>query len=110
MRSAVSLIYKDQKMPKNDFLARMKTVFNNHRGVSAIVLGDFNINMKEDNSLANTAYSEGFLPLVNCGTTIHDSLLDQIFVNATPLANSTVTVTLQSYFSDHDLVVLCIPK
>ena len=68
-------------MPKNDFLERLRKVFRSHKESNSIIMGDFNINMKEDDSLKTVAGKEGFYPIVNCGTTIHGSLLDQIFIN-----------------------------
>ena len=97
-------------MGKQDFLIKMETVFENLKDKKAIVLGDFNINMHNDNSLTKIAHAHGFVPLINCSTTVNDSLLDQIFINSSQLEKGVKTVFLQSYFSDHDLVVMCIPK
>ena len=105
----LTVLYKDHSMPKNEFLSRMKNVFLNHKKTDSIIMGDFNINMKEDFSLEAVASAEGFYPIVRCGTTIHDSLLDQIFINFSKPSNWEV-VSLQSYFSDHNLIVVCMKR
>ena len=107
----LSLIYKDHKMKKSDFLTKMQHLFRKHANDNSILLGDFNINTKEDRSLNDLAYKENFVPIVDCTTTIHGSILDQVFVNSTLLETISFSVeVLHSYFSDHDLVVLCIRK
>ena len=96
-------------MPKKEFLEIMQQVFHKHQQSNSFIMGDFNINMKEDHSLEAIAHAKGFIPLVDCATTIHDTLLDQVFINFPAPKNSHIVV-LQSYFSDHDLVVLCMKK
>ena len=108
-QNTLTLIYRDHSMPRTDFLKRMRYIFQKHSHGNSIIMGDFNINMKEDDSLKSIANTEGFFPLVDCGTTIHDSQLDQIFINFQTPVNWKV-VSLQSYFSDHDLIVLCVKK
>ena len=105
----MTLIYKDHQMPKKEFLQMMQQVFHNHQPSKSFIMGDFNINMREDHSLETIARTKGFIPLVDCATTIHDTLLDQVFINFPAPKNSHIVV-LQSYFSDHDLVVLCMKK
>jgi hypothetical protein len=109
-RTYVSLIYKDHKMRKQEFLRKMEQVFKAHRNTVGLVLGDFNINMLEDDSLYKVASSEGFKPLVTSGTTIHEHLLDQMFINSDIDEESIQVQVFPSYFSDHHLVVLCIKK
>ena len=106
----ISLIYKDQDMKKTTFLTKLENVFSNHQNHPAVVLGDFNIDMNKSDCLRNCAFKYGFAPLVNSETTINGSLLDQIFVNDTVFFQNAQIVTLQSYYSDHDLVIMCIPK
>ena len=105
----VTLLYKDQKMSKKDFLSRMDQLFSLHGDREAIIMGDFNIDMKQDNSLETVARANGFLPIVDVATTIYDSLLDQVFINF-PMPRNWEVISLQSYFSDHNLVVLCLKK
>ena len=105
----ITLIYRDHHMPKKVFLQKMQSVFLKHQESNSIIMGDFNINMKDDNSLESIACAKGFFPLVDCGTTIHDTVLDQIFINF-PMPRNWKVVSLQSYFSDHNLVVLCMKK
>ena len=105
----LTVLYKDHGMPKKEFLSRVKNIFSSHKDTASIIMGDFNIDMRKDNSLATVASLEGFSPLVDCGTTIHDSLLDQIFINFETPINWKV-VSLQSYFSDHNLIVLCMKR
>jgi hypothetical protein len=109
-KTYVSLIYKDHRMRKQEFLRKMEHVFKAHRNNVGLVLGDFNINMLEDDSLYEVASSEGFRPLVTSGTTIHEHLLDQMFINSNISEKEIQVQVLPSYFSDHHLVVLCIKK
>ena len=107
--SHVSCIYKDHDMPKNVFLTEMEKVFESHSLYPSIIAGDFNLYDDENEhneSLNSCALRYGFVPTVHHGTTIHDHLLDQIFINGT----YSKTIILPSYFSDHNLVVLCLPK
>ena len=110
--SNVSCIYKDHEMPKKVFLSNMEKVFESHSLYPTIIAGDFNLydEKNEHNELLNSsAQKYGFVPTVHHGTTIHDHLLDQIFITKTHNEDSK-TVILPSYFSDHNLVVLCLPK
>ena len=107
----VSALYKDHAIKKSDFLNGMKAVFRKRHQVNSLIMGDFNFDMKKDEALADIASSEGFYPLVTSGTTIHGSLLDQIFVNDAFFRSGLIKIEiLQSYFSDHDLVVACLRK
>jgi len=108
-QNMLTLIYRDHSMPKTEFLRKIKYVFRKHSHGNSIIMGDFNFNMKEDDSLKSIANEEGFFPIVDCGTTIHDSQLDQIFINFQTPVNWKI-VSLQSYYSDHNLIVLCINK
>merc|ERR1711954_3475 len=105
----MGVVYRDHLMPKTEFLQKIRNVFQNHSHGSSIIMGDFNIDMKKEESLRSIANEEGFFPIVECGTTIHDSQLDQIFINFQTPVNWEV-VSLQSYFSDHNLIVLCVNK
>ena len=112
--SFVSCIYKDHDMPKNVFLNDMDDIFENHGQLSypSIIAGDFNLydDKNHYNGLLNSsAEKHGFVPTVHQGTTINDHLLDQIFITESYLSQSK-TVVLPSYFSDHDLIVLCLPR
>ena len=110
--SHVSCIYKDHEMPKKVFISNMDKVFESHSLYPSIIAGDFNLydEKNEYNELLNsTAQKYGFVPTVYHGTTIHDHLLDQIFITKAHSEDSK-TVILPSYFSDHNLVVLCLPK
>ena len=107
---SISLIYKDHMMPKNEFLGKLEKVFQQYKDVPSIVLGDFNINTWEDDSFVTLAHAHDYVALVEGSTTINGNLLDQILVRNCPLIDYCDFVTLPAYFSDHDLVVMCIPK
>ena len=76
----------------------------------SMILGDFNIDTLKDNYLVSLVKKHKFVPLVKNGTTINGNLLDQIYVCNFPILDKCEVVTVPSYFSDHDLVVLCLPK
>ena len=114
-------IYKDHNMSKKDFLSKIENVFDDHRTFFeehstslSIIMGDFNLYDENGKSLKNLntlAIQNGFIPLINKGTTINGHLLDQIFITDTGKnRNHQKTVILPSYFSDHNLVVLCLEK
>ena len=75
-----------------------------------MILGDFNIDTLKDDELVGLVKKHKFIPLVKNFTTINGNLLDQIYVCNFPILDSCKVVTVPSYFSDHDLVVLCLPK
>ena len=56
------------------------------------------------------AIEHKFESLVQNSTTINGNILDQIYVCNFPFLVNYEVVTMPSYFSDHDLVVLCVPK
>ena len=107
--TSFSLIYKDHKIPKREFHDKIISVFRSSKETK-LVLGDFNYNMVEDTSIQDIAENEGFQPTVSRGTTIHDHLLDQIFISPDVNNNNLAVCVLPSYFSDHHLVVLCVPR
>ena len=110
--SFVSCIYKDHEMPKKHFIDDMKKVFEHFSNYPSIITGDFNLYDEHDKDIGllnSFAKQNGFVPTVHQGTTINDHLLDQIFVND-HLKESFTSVNLPSYFSDHNLVVLCLKK
>ena len=110
--SFVSCIYKDHEMPKKHFIDDMKKVFEHFSNYPSIITGDFNLYDEHDKDIGllnSLAKLNGFVPTVHQGTTINDHLLDQIFVND-HLKESFTSVNLPSYFSDHNLVVLCLKK
>ena len=105
-------IYKDHRMPRKTFLSKMKNVFENHKSSLSIILGDFNLhdeNGKDMEQLNSLARNNGFIPVVREGTTINGHLLDQVFITDTS-TQCLQTVVLPSYFSDHNLVVVCMKK
>ena len=109
----VSCIYKDHEMSKNVFIAKVNKVFETLENFPSIIAGDFNLhddNNKSNDLLNSCAQEYGFVPMVDEGTTIHDHLLDQFFINCDNYENESKSVILPSYFSDHSLVVLCITK
>ena len=109
----VSCIYKDHEMSKNVFIAKVNKVFETLENFPSIIAGDFNLhddNNKSNDLLNSCAQEYGFVPMVDEGTTIHDHLLDQFFINCDNYKNESKSVILPSYFSDHSLVVLCIKK
>ena len=85
-------------------------MFQQYKDVPSIILGDFNINTREDNSFVTLIDAHEYVPLVEGSTTINGNLLDQILVRNCSFFDHCDVVTLPAYFSDHDLVVLCIPK
>ena len=85
-------------------------MFQQYKDVPSIVLGDFNINTWEDDSFVTLAHAHDYVALVEGSTTINGNLLDQILVRNCPFIDYCDFVTLPAYFSDHDLVVMCIPK
>lgn len=109
-KTFISLIYRDHKMKKQEFLRKMELVFKAHENNVGLILGDFNFNMIEDDSLQRVAASHCFKPIVSHPTTIHEHLLDQIFINSSISEEAIRVHVLPSYFSDHHLVVLCIKK
>ena len=111
--SFISCIYKDHEMPKNVFIDEMNNIFATLSDYPTIVAGDFNMydeNNKYNELLNSCAEKYGFAPMVHQGTTIHDHILDQIFINDEKKRSSSKIVILPSYFSDHSLVVLCLKK
>ena len=111
--SFISCIYKDHEMPKNIFIDKMNNIFATLSDYPTIVAGDFNMydeNNKYNELLNSCAEKYGFAPMVHQGTTIHDHILDQIFINDEKKRSSSKIVILPSYFSDHSLVVLCLKK
>ena len=107
---SISLVYKDHHMPKEEFLTELEEVFKQKMNIPSIILGDFNINMLDDESLMLLQVKYKFIPMIDVGTTINGHLLDQIFVSNFPFFSDCDVVTLPTYFSDHDMLVLCIPK
>ena len=107
---SISLIYKDHKMQKDEFLGKLEKVFQQYKDVPSIILGDFNINTREDSSFVTLIDAHEYVPLVEGSTTINGNLLDQILVRNCSFFDHCDVVTLPAYFSDHDLVVLCIRK
>ena len=109
----ITCIYKDHAMPKNIFKNKMEKVFENFQIKPSIIAGDFNLydeNGRYNGLLNSLALENNYFPLVHKSTTINGHLLDQIFINDENYVNSSKIVTLPSYFSDHDLIVLCIKK
>merc|ERR1712212_547357 len=109
----VSCIYKDHEMSKNVFIAKVNKVFETLENYPSIIAGDFNLydeNNKSNDLLNSCAREYGFVPMVEEGTTIHDHLLDQFFINCENYKYNSKSVILPSYFSDHSLVVLCVKK
>ena len=91
----------------------MDNIFATLSAYPTIVAGDFNLYDEEDKYnelLNNCAQNHGFAPTVYQGTTINDHILDQIFINDDTQRSSSKTVILPSYFSDHNLVILCLKK
>ena len=112
-QSFVSCVYKDHGMPKPLFINKMKNVFENFQAKPSIIAGDFNLydnNNKYNGLLNSSAHENNFFPLVNESTTVNGHILDQIFVNDKKYLNSCKIVNLPSYFSDHNLIVLCVKK
>ena len=107
---SINLIYKDHIMPRKEFLKLLKQLFKNKMHLPSIILGDFNINTLEDSDLMGLAIEHKFESLVQNSTTINGNILDQIYVCNFPFLVNCEVVTMPSYFSDHDLVVLCVPK
>ena len=104
-------IYRDHKMTKQVFLAHIETVFESHRTIPSVILGDFN--SYDENNMFNSqlnalANKYGFIETVRQGTTVNDHLLDQIYVTDTKQYDLMKMVVLPSYFSDHNLVILCL--
>ena len=97
-------------MPRKEFLKSLKQLFKNRMHLPSIILGDFNINTLKDSDLMGIAREHKFESLVQTSTTINGNILDQIYVCNFPLLYNYEVVTIPSYFSDHDLVVLCVPK
>ena len=104
----ISVIYRDHKLPKHEFLKKMEEVFQAHENNAGLILGDFNFNMMEDDSLYRIAASYGFKPVVSSSTTHQDHLLDQVFISVNMSEETYEVLVLPSYFSDHHLIVLCI--
>ena len=107
---SISLIYKDHKMPKKEFLQSLDKLFKKRKDMPSMILGDFNIDTLKDNDLVSLVKKHKFVPLVENGTTINGNPLDQIYVCNFPILDKCEVVTVPSYFLDHDLVVLCLPK
>ena len=111
--SIISCIYKDHEMPKNVFINKIDRIFATLSANPTIIAGDFNLYDESDKYnelLTSCARNYGFTPLVHQGTTINDHILDQIFINEDNQRSSSKTVILPSYFSDHNLVILCLKK
>ena len=77
---------------------------------TAIVLGDFNINMMKDKDCLQLADQYGFRALITEPTTIKGSLLDQVFINLETEESNLKVEILPSYFSDHHLITVCLQK
>ena len=109
----ITCVYKDHSMPKPLFINKMKKVFESSLAKPSIIAGDFNLHddTNKYNGLLNSyALENNFIHLVNESTTINGHILDQIFVNDENYLNSYKIINLPSYFSDHNLIVLCIKK
>ena len=76
---------------------------------TAVVAGDFNIDMMKDQECLTLAHNYGFRAHIEVPTTIKGSLLDQVFTNFDVNEQNFRLEVLPSYFSDHHLVTLCIP-
>ena len=97
-------------MPKKEFLQSLDKLFKKRKDMPSMILGDFNIDTLKDDDLVSLVKKHKFVPLVENGTTINGNPLDQIYVCNFPILDKCEVVTVPSYFSDHDLVVLCLPK
>ena len=105
---SITTIYKDHAMHKLSFEAKMQKIFELKANSNSIIVGDFNYNMMEDKTLIKMAEAKGFKPLIDEATTFNNTLLDQVFINF-EIPNLNV-LNLPSYYSDHNLIVICIPK
>ena len=90
----------------------MEKVFKTQSKTPSIILGDFNLYDEKETDFENSrinkiAHENGFVPMVNEGTTINGHLLDQIFISKG--VNELKIEVLPSYYSDHHLIVLCFP-
>ena len=108
----VTGIYKDHKMSRPTFLEEMNCIFQTQNNGHSIILGDFNLHDENGSSnlkLNEIAQKHDFSPMVHEGTTINGHILDQIYVTDS-LKKEMEIVVLHSYFSDHNLIVLCMKK
>ena len=106
--TTLSLLYRDHKMSNQQFNSKLSSLFKSHEKEASLLLGDFNVNMLQNESILETAENYGFHSIVDSGTTINNHLLDQVFLNVS--AEKLKVVVLPAYFSDHHLVIICIPK
>ena len=72
-----------------------------------VILGDFNINLLEypDHNIINLMQQHGFEQCVTKPTTDQGTLLDHVYVNRPGKVHIDVVDT---YYSDHDLVCVCL--
>lgn len=76
-----------------------------------VILGDFNINFMESSSelkalLRNMSEQKGYIQLINEYTTDYRTQIDHIYTNIKHLVSNSGV--LESYFSDHKPLFLCL--
>ena len=104
-------VYRSPKVSMITLLNVMQLIHNHIlQGKPAIIMGDFNVNLLEDSSQRSALLSEmnniGYTQLIKEVTTDYGSMLDHIYTNTQNFV-SHVGV-LESYFSDHKPIFLCL--
>ena len=73
-------------------------------------MGDVNWNYLEDNKMKGYMQKKGFHQLIDRTTCDSGSLLDHLYVNESMTSLNVFSMQSPVYYSDHDVLSLCIPK
>jgi len=78
--------------------------------VPTAVIGDMNKNILSKSKLETFMISKGFTQLLQESTYIQGSIIDHIYINQAMKEKNFLTKIESCYYSDHDIISLCIKK
>ena len=105
---SILLLYRKHSIEKRDFLNRLYEVITCSESNVDIIMGDFNIDYRQDNDPESSALDEmmtsfQYRQVTNEATFIRGSLLDHVYVRFHQ-ENLPSSYVRPVYFSDHDAV------
>ena len=103
---SITNIYRSPDLNLKEFTNKLEFIISS--SVPAIILGDFNVNLIDQQNclLLNFMNSRGFSQVVSQPTTDNGTLIDHIDVRNTPISFNANIEIHDTYYLDHDCIVM----
>ena len=104
----IIFVYLSKGFNESDLFNHFEDFIDNEQPTT--IIGDVNWNYLENTNMKEFMKNKGFCQVIKKPTFDKGTLIDHIYVNQVLMAKNVHTEQVSTYYTDHDIITLLIPK